>query len=107
MPLPVPALAGATTSVTLPLAEAGALSASFVLAQASGPPVTQSLGAIQFFQAPGSDPATYFTAPSAYFAAIVGDATDAAAPASLPDGAPNPAFDGHGLHVIAYPENGP
>ena len=91
--------------VTVPLSEAGVLSAYFVIAQ-SGAPVTQSLASIQYFQAPASDPDTYFNAPSAYFAAIVGDATDAAAPLNLPDGAPNSYFDGRGLHVIVYPEQG-
>ena len=50
--------------------------------------------------------ATWTLDPSVYFAAIVGDATGASAPASLPDGGMNPAFDGHGLHMIAYPEVG-
>ena len=72
----------------------------------SSSPLTQSLAEIQYFQAPASDPFTYFSAPTTYFVAVVGDATDAAAPASLADGAANPAFDGHGLHVIPYPETG-
>jgi hypothetical protein len=101
------ALSGSpAAAVTVPLSEAGVLSAYFVIASPSGPPITQSFAAIQFFQAPATNPTTYFNAPSAYFAAVVGDATDAAAPASLPDGGPNPQFNGYGLHVIAYPERG-
>jgi hypothetical protein len=86
--------------VTVPLSEAGVATAYFAL----GPSSAQSLSSMQFFQAPSSDPFTYFGARTTYFVAVVGDATDAAAPASLPDGAANPAFDGHGVHVIAYPE---
>jgi hypothetical protein len=92
------------TPRTVPLSEAGVTAAYFVVNQSA--PMTQSLAAIQYFQAPASDPFTYFSAPTTYFVAVVGDVTDAAAPASLPDGAANPAFDGHGLHVIAYPESG-
>jgi len=90
---------------TVPLSDAGVLSASFIALPASGPPVAQSLASVQYFQSPASDPGTYFNAGSRYFTAIVGDATDAAAPATLLDGAANPSFDGHGLHVIAYPAN--
>jgi hypothetical protein len=86
-------------SSAVPLSDAGVTSAYFTV----GSSLTQSLVSIQYFQAPSSDPYTYFTAPVTYFTAILGDATDAAAPASLLDGAANPAFDGHGLHVIAYP----
>jgi hypothetical protein len=92
--------------VTVALSEAGVTAAYFVLSPVSGAPVTESLATMQYFQAPSSDPFTYFSAPSTYLVAVVGDATDAAAPVSLPDGAANPAFDGHGLHVIAYPETG-
>ena len=103
---PSPLSGGFLPLVTLPLGDAGVLSAYLALAPGSAPALTESLAAIQFFQSPSSNPTTYFEAPSTYLVAIVGDATDAAAPASLPDGAPNPAFDGHGLHVIAYPERG-
>ena len=92
--------------MTVPLSEAGVTAAYFVIGPSSSSPLTQSLAEIQYFQAPASDPFTYFSAPTTYFVAVVGDATDAAAPASLADGAANPAFDGHGLHVIAYPETG-
>lgn len=102
--LPTYPLATGLGTVTVPLGEAGVLSAYFMAASASGTALTESVGAIQFFQAPASNPETYFTAPGPYFAALVGDATDASAPANLADGAPNPAFDGYGLHVVAYPE---
>jgi hypothetical protein len=102
--LPAYPLAGSLGTFTVPLSEAGVLAASFVTASTPGGTLTESVGAIQFFQAPASNPETYFTAPGPYFTALVGDATDASAPANLADGAPNPAFDGYGLHVIAYPE---
>jgi hypothetical protein len=103
--VPIALSASIGSPTTLPLGEAGVGSAYFSLTPAGGAAEAQPLGAIQFFQAPSSDPFTYFSGGSAYFVAVVGDATDAAAPASLPDGAANPAFDGHGLHVIAYPES--
>jgi hypothetical protein len=105
IPLAAPESSISASSVTVPLDEAGVSSAYFVIGPSSSTPVAESLASIEYFQSPSSNPFTYFSARAAYFVAIVGDATDAAAPASLPDGAPNPAFDGHGLHVIAYPEN--
>jgi hypothetical protein len=92
--------------VTVALSEAGVTAAYFAVGASSGGAFTESLASIQYFQSPASDPFTYFGANGAYFVAVVGDATDAAAPVSLPDGAANPAFDGHGVHVIAYPESG-
>ncbi len=88
-----------------PLSRAGA-TAAYVVLPGSVPPLSESLTSIQYFQSPASDPSSYFSGPTTYFAAIVGDATDAAAPASFPDGGMNPAFDGHGLHVVIYPEVG-
>jgi hypothetical protein len=101
--LAAPASSLSATTVTIPLSDAGVTAAYFVIGPSSAAPLAESLASIQYFQSPASNPFTYFNAPTTYFVAIVGDATDAAAPASLPDGAANPAFDGHGLHVIAYP----
>jgi hypothetical protein len=106
IPLAAPPSSLTAAPMTVPLSEAGVTAAYFVIGPSSSSPLTQSLAEIQYFQAPASDPFTYFSAPTTYFVAVVGDATDAAAPVSLPDGAANPAFDGHGLHVIAYPETG-
>lgn len=101
--LAAPASSLSATTVTIPLSEAGVTAGYFVVGPSSAAPLVESLASIQYFQSPASNPFTYFNAPTTYFVAIVGDATDAAAPASLPDGAANLAFDGHGLHVIAYP----
>jgi hypothetical protein len=104
--LSAPASSISAPPVTVPLSEAGVTSAYFVIGPSSAAPLTESLASVQYFQSPSSDPFTYFSGNATYFVAIVGDATDAAAPVSLPDGAANPDFDGHGLHVIAYPGNG-
>ncbi len=94
---------GSLAAQSVPLSDAGFLNAYFTVTASTGAVLTEQLSSIQYFQSPASDPASYFQPNVTYFTALVGDATDAAAPLDLPDGAPNPAFDGHGLHLIAYP----
>jgi hypothetical protein len=90
--------------VVFPFGDASVTSATFVLAPQGAGAVSDSLSAVQYFQAPSANPFTYFTGATSYFVAVVGDSTAGAAQLSLADGGANPAFDGHGLHVIAYPE---
>jgi hypothetical protein len=64
---------------------------------------TFSLAGITQESNPASLPVAYFAERNNYHFAVVGDVTSAAAQPTLPDGAPNPAYDGHGLHVVAFP----
>ena len=102
--LPDGADGGLLGTSALSLGDGGAWSGAFVVSSSSGNAVTEGLSTIQYFQAPSSEPVSYFGQDVAYFTAVVGDATDAAAPLYLSDGGANPAFDGYGLHVISYPE---
>lgn len=88
---------------SLPLDDAGVIAAYFALSAGGTDVLRESLLAVQHFESPGSNPYTFFTASGSYLVAVMGDATDAAAPMTLPDGAPAPSFDGHGLHVVTYP----
>ncbi len=102
-PLSVPAFE-VSAPVTFPFGDASVTSAAFSLAAPDAGAVVDLLSAMQFFQAPSANPFTYFTGATSYFVAVIGDSTAGAAQLSLADGGANAAFDGHGLHVIAYPE---
>jgi hypothetical protein len=60
-----------------------------------------SLASVTRESDPSSLPADYLAPNKSYLFAIVGDPTSAAQQMTLADGAANPAYDGHGLHVIA------
>ncbi|HEY2517566.1 MAG TPA: hypothetical protein VGI39_42140 [Polyangiaceae bacterium] len=100
LPLGGPSLA---LPSTLPLDDAGVTAAYFALSVDGGDLFRESLLAVQHFESPGSNPYTFFASSTSYLVAVMGDATDAAAPMTEPDGAPNPSFDGHGLHLVTYP----
>jgi hypothetical protein len=60
-----------------------------------------SLSSITRESDPSQLPSSYLQGRNSYLFAVIGDPSSAAAQMSLPDGAANPAYDGHGLHVIA------
>jgi hypothetical protein len=62
-----------------------------------------SLAAIERATAPGKLPTSFYQQDSNFVFVVLGDPSPAVAQITTPDGGVNPAYDGHGLHVIAIP----
>ena len=65
--------------------------------------LAMSLASIERATAPGKLPNAFYEQDSNFVFVVLGDPSADVAQISTPDGGANPAYDGHGLHVIAIP----
>ena len=61
-----------------------------------------SLTDIQKLSVAGTTPGAYFQAGNNYLFAVLGDPSTASQQLYAPDGAVNMAYDGRGLHIVAF-----
>jgi hypothetical protein len=102
---------GPLSSLTLPASPADYTNDGVTVALvASDGTVAQSLwlplATVARLSDPSQLPESLFHSPANYLFAVVGDPT-APEQLTLPDGGPNPAYDGRGLHVVAIPTTDP
>ena len=69
----------------------------------AGAALALSLDAIQKATEPGTLPNSFYEQSSNFVFVVLGDPSPDVAQIFLQDGGANPAYDGHGLHVIALP----